>query len=79
MSDPQLYKDIEILIEHIDHVSKEKIKQTLLNLLPEPCPNCHERQGTVMKYGRDLYKDQDCDDVLYTVCPKCQHVYYYSL
>ena len=76
----QLYKEIEILISHVDDISKEKIKDTLLSFLPAPCPQCHERHDKINKFGRELDPTTmyDSTEYLYTLCPHCQYIYHYT-
>lgn len=50
-----------------------------INDLPDPCPRCGQRVGTIERTGKQLkpnamYSAAECE---YTLCSSCQYVYSY--
>ena len=74
MTDMNVYKDIEILLTNFESLSKDEIREQLMNILPEPCKNCNVICSSIEKYGKELDPDAryDAAEALYTICSNCK-------
>lgn len=80
MGDNNTYKIIENLLDNWDNLTKDNIKERLIEILPPICPKCNMRYDIVEKYGREINKNArfDAASTLYALCSNCHYVHSYT-